>query len=133
MIIHVKVAHAHDFHLRCQNRGDGPLLCVKLLAMEINKEQTFIVSKDVLFQEVSGETVLLDLASESYFGLDEIGTRIWTLINEGRAVGEVTDTLLEEYEVDRTTLEADLHELLSSLLDAGLMSSGDSDPDPGAE
>ena len=51
------------------------LLQVKLEIMEINNDQRFTVSPDVLFQEVSGEMVLLDLASESYFGLDEIGAR----------------------------------------------------------
>jgi len=89
--------------------------------MEIQKTTAFTVSKDVLFQEVSGETVLLDLNSESYFGLDEVGTRIWALIQEGRAVGEVVATLLEEYDVDRATLEADVAALLASLLEAGLV------------
>ena len=89
--------------------------------MEIQKNVTFKASNDVLFQEVSGETVLLDLNSESYFGLDEVGTRIWSLINEGRAVGEVVDTLLDEYDVDRATLETDVSALLASLLEAGLV------------
>lgn len=75
----------------------------------------------MLFQEVSGETVLLDLDSESYFGLDEIGTRIWMLLNEGRGQGGIVDALLEEYEVERDTLEADVAELLGNLLEAGLI------------
>ena len=37
----------------------------------------------MLFQEVSGENVILDLASESYFGLDVIGTREWSLLEAG--------------------------------------------------
>ena len=40
------------------------------------------ISPEVMSQEVSGETVLLDLQSESYFGLDEVGTRIWQLLQE---------------------------------------------------
>ena len=35
------------------------------------------ISPDVLSQEVNGETVLLDLEGESYFGLNEVGTRVW--------------------------------------------------------
>ena len=89
--------------------------------MQMEKEQKFSVSDEVLFQEVSGETVLLDLASESYFGLDEIGTRIWTLLNEDASAGEMIETLLEEYEVERQTLEADVGELLGNLLEAGLI------------
>jgi hypothetical protein len=40
------------------------------------------VSPEVLFQEVGGEAVLLDLKSESYFGLDDVGMRIWQLLQE---------------------------------------------------
>lgn len=79
------------------------------------------ISEDVLFQEVSGETVLLDLASEQYFGLDSVGTRIWALLNEGAGATAVVDTLLEEFEVERETLAADLDELLARLAEAGLI------------
>lgn len=79
------------------------------------------ISEDVLFQEVSGETVLLDLASEQYFGLDSVGTRIWALLNEGAAAAAVVDTLLGEYEVERETLAADVDELLARLAEAGLI------------
>ena len=89
--------------------------------MKIEGDRTFAVSEDVLFQEVSGETVLLDLNSESYFGLDEVGTRIWVLLNEGKSVGQVTDTLLGEFEVKRATLESDLAALLDELLEKGLI------------
>ena len=89
--------------------------------MEISDDRVYTVSKDVLFQEVSGETVLLDLASEQYFGLDEVGTRIWALLNEGRSVGEMVEALLGEYAVGREQLEADVRELLGALMDAGLI------------
>jgi hypothetical protein len=89
--------------------------------MEINKDQKFTISPEVLFQDVSGEMVLLDLASETYFGLDEIGARIWQLLKEGSTVGEAIQTLLGEYEVDRATLESDVGELLFELSEAGLL------------
>jgi hypothetical protein len=89
--------------------------------MEIRDDQVFTVSRDVLFQEVSGETVLLDLESEQYFGLDAVGTRIWSLLKEGRAVREMVETLLAEYEVEREQLAGDVRELLAALLDAGLI------------
>jgi hypothetical protein len=79
------------------------------------------ISEDVLFQEVGGETVLLDLGSEQYFGLDAVGTRIWQLIGEGAGPGVVVDTLLAEYEVDRPTLEKDVADLLERLREAGLI------------
>jgi hypothetical protein len=101
--------------------------------MQISREQTVTISPDVLFQEVSGEIVLLDLASEKYFGLDEVGARIWTLLSEGRAVGEVVEALLQEYDVDRATLESDMESLLTSLLEAGLIAAGMAVSVPGGE
>ena len=92
--------------------------------MEIRDDQVFTVSSDVLFQEVSGETVLLDLASEQYFGLDEVGTRVWQLLNEGQSLGAMLDVLLDEYEVERERLEEDVRALLDSFIEAGLVVGG---------
>ena len=89
--------------------------------MKMRNDQVFKISPDVLFQEVSGETVLLDLASENYFGLDEVGTRIWVLLNEGKNSGQILDVLINEYEVERSVLAADIEELLQGLIEAGLI------------
>ena len=89
--------------------------------IELENNPVLTVSKDVLFQEVSGETVLLDLASEQYFGLDEVGTRVWQLLNEGQSLDAMLEVLLGEYEVERERLEADVRALLESLIEAGLV------------
>ena len=87
--------------------------------MDLNKKIT--LSDDVISQEVSGETVLLDLASENYFGLDEVGTRIWQLIKENGDLELVVKTLLEEYDVTEETLTADLDALLGEISKLGLI------------
>lgn len=79
------------------------------------------ISKDVLSQELAGETVLLDLASENYFGLDAVGTRVWQLLSEGQDKTAVVEALLDEYEVEREVLEKDVTELLGRLSEAGLI------------
>ncbi len=88
-------------------------------------KQTIHILPDVLSQEVSGETVLLDLNSENYFGLDEIGTRIWQLLQEYGGIQKVYDTILEEYDVDKKQLKKDLDELVAKLVDAGLIEIGE--------
>ena len=85
------------------------------------KNRSVQISPDVLFQEVSGEMVLLDLNSEQYFGLDEVGARIWSLLESGVGETAVVDTLLEEYKVERETLQADVADLLDQLTEAGLV------------
>ena len=72
-------------------------------------------------QEVSGETVLLDLKGECYFGLDMVGTRVWQLLQEQVDVQKIYDAMLEEYDVDAVQLQNDLSELFKKLVDAGLV------------
>ena len=79
------------------------------------------ISPDVLAQEVSDETVLLDLRSENYFGLDDVGTRFWQLLQDDNELETVFDVLLQEYDVDPEQLQSDLDNLLSELERTGLI------------
>jgi hypothetical protein len=87
----------------------------------MNLNQTVTLSPDVISQEVSGETVLLDLESENYFGLDEVGTRIWQLIQVSGDLQGVFNTLLDEYEVAPARLQEDLDTLLTEITGLGLV------------
>lgn len=78
-------------------------------------------SPDVLSQELGEETVLLDLNSESYFGLNEVGTRVWELIPEVANLEDIYKRLLAEYEIDETALLNDLRQLIDDCSDAGLI------------
>ena len=89
--------------------------------MKYQPTHRFNISSEVLSQEVSGETVLLDLEGESYFGLNEVATRIWQLLQSGQSIGEILDTLEDEYDVSRGQLEIDAGELLDKLKKAGLV------------
>ena len=87
----------------------------------MNLNQTITLSPDVISQEVSGETVLLDLGSENYFGLDEVGTRIWQLIEQNGDLQSVYDALLAEYDVDGEQLLEDLEALITEIAGKGLV------------
>lgn len=67
------------------------------------------------------ETVLLDLASGIYFGLDPVGSRIWSLIESPRPISEIRDELLKEYEVDETTCENEVLRFLNQAAERGLI------------
>ena len=58
---------------------------------------------------------MLDLASENYLGLDEVGTRIWQLIDDGEAMRAVVATMLVEYDTNEETLVGDPDEFLNDL------------------
>ena len=79
------------------------------------------IRPDILFQEVRGETVLLNLDNENYFGLDEVGTFFWKLLKEHSDFQKVFDIMLEKYEVDAVQLEKDLDNLVKKMAEAGLI------------
>jgi PqqD family protein of HPr-rel-A system len=78
-------------------------------------------SELVVFAELGDEAVLLNVESGVYFGLDAVGTRILRLLEQGIAEEEIVGTLLEEYEVERSVLEADVSAFLSQLRAKGLL------------
>ena len=80
---------------------------------------------DVLFQEVAGEAVLLNLASERYFGLDPVGTHIWGLLNRNMPLQQVHQDLCETYEASPEQLQQDLLKLVTELAEAGLVTVGE--------
>jgi hypothetical protein len=79
----------------------------------------------VVFQEVEGEVVLLDLEADRYYSLDDVGTRCWQLLVEHGEWERVVSTMLAEFEVDEATLRADLAAFLGRLQRAGLVAPAD--------
>jgi hypothetical protein len=89
--------------------------------MELSLGASITVAPDVVFRELQGEAVLLNLESGTYFGLNEIGTRIWQLIGEHGTLQKVFDQMCHEYDVAPATLESDLHGLVGELSANGLV------------
>jgi hypothetical protein len=81
-----------------------------------------VVPKHVLVRHLDGESVMLNLETEKYFGLDATGTRMWQLVTAAPSVDAAYVQLLEEFEVEPELLRTNLTELLSRLLENGLLS-----------
>jgi hypothetical protein len=79
------------------------------------------VAEGVLFRELDGEAVILSLDAETYFGLDEVGTRIWSVLGESPTIQAAFETLCLEYDVDKDQLRRDLEEFLGELVACKLM------------
>jgi hypothetical protein len=80
-----------------------------------------VVPGHVLIRYLDGESVLLNLDSERYFGLDATGTRIWELVTAQPSIGLALEKLQEEYEVDPEVMRNHLTQLLSGLVENGLL------------
>lgn len=79
------------------------------------------VAEGIVFRELQDETVILNLETGTYFGLDPIGTRIWQLCQEKRLLRSVWETLQTEYEAPAEELEADLLGFVDELSQKGLV------------
>lgn len=88
---------------------------------ELTLAATPRIPEGVLSQELAGETVLLNLNTSTYFGLDPMGTRMWQLVQEGRSLRAISDVLLQEYDVAPEVLTRDLFKLVRTLRDEGLL------------
>ena len=87
----------------------------------VSGDSTVVAAKDQVSSDLGGEVAILDLKAGVYYGLDTVGARIWSLIQEPRTVNEIRDRLLEEYEVEPERCERDLLVLLQRLADERLI------------
>ncbi len=96
----------------------------KVLVAKEDDSARFLYAPDVMSRVVDGETVLLDLASGKYFGLDHVGTRAWELIGRGQSLGEIRSAMVAEFQVTEAVVAADLAELFTELAARGLIVRG---------
>ena len=97
---------------------------------ELSDDVRLRASDDVAARALDGEAVLLDLASGTYFGLNEVGARVWELVEAGTTLGALRSALLDEFEVEEGVLATDLARLLADLEQRGLVRR-ESDGGPG--
>jgi hypothetical protein len=88
--------------------------------MSLRKGQVSI-PEGVMVRLLDGESVLLNLNTESYFGLDDIGTRMWTILTESASIEAAYTALEAEYDVEPGQLQADLGSFIDKLAEAGLI------------
>jgi hypothetical protein len=79
------------------------------------------IASDVLDQQVQGESVLLHLGTESYFGLNPMGTLVWQRLQAGLTLRGIHALVLGEYAVEPEPLERDLLNLVDALHSSGLV------------
>jgi len=87
-----------------------------------------VAAKGQMSCELAGEAVILDMESGTYFGLNEVGARVWSLIQEPRAVRDIQEVILREYEVEPERCGEDLDTLLRDMSTAGLIEVQDGSP-----
>jgi hypothetical protein len=89
--------------------------------MSLSFSMRLTVPADVLVRELDGESVVLSVERECYFGLDEVGTRMWAVLTASDSIQKAYDQLLSEYDVAPEVLRRDLQEFVEELVEDGLV------------
>jgi Coenzyme PQQ synthesis protein D (PqqD) len=79
------------------------------------------IADAVLYQELEDEVVLLNMANQQYYGLNDVGAQMWKCLLETGDFSAACDNLCRSYEADPTVVRADLEGLVRDLLAAGLL------------
>jgi len=87
----------------------------------INEDAVVSQRADLVSTDLDGETVMMSIEQGKYYGLDEVGSRIWELIAEPKRVLDVVAILTQEYEVGQQECESDTMEFLNHLHSEGLV------------
>ena len=78
-------------------------------------------SEEILFQDIEDELIILNISDENYLGLDQVGTRMWNVLLNSNTTKQAYDQLLEEYDVEPTTLKKDLNNFINNLIENNLV------------
>ena len=92
--------------------------------MTVSFDERAFATPRVLCKALGDEAILLDLETETYFGLNSIGNRFWELVTTAPTIREALDAMLEEYDVAPDELERDMGELIEDLVGRGLLRTG---------
>jgi hypothetical protein len=87
-------------------------------------DQRLVCGESVVSAELDGEAVLLNVDTGLYFGLDAVGTMIWTALSEGSSQEEIIELILSRFDATPEVVRADVTEFLDTLAAKGLVRSG---------
>lgn len=74
----------------------------------------------VIWNEVEGKVVVLQMSSGAYFTFNSVGSDIWRLLEKGSSNAEIVATLGKQYDVSGERLQADVEEFVAQLIKKGL-------------
>ena len=91
------------------------------MSVTIPLDAAAVVTTAQLSTRLGDEVVILGLRNSEYYGLSDVGVRIWELLQTPQTLSVIVDTVVAEYDVDRERAAADLITLLEDLQARGLV------------
>ena len=84
--------------------------------MELKANSCIKKTNNFVASDIDGQAIMMSIENSKYFGMDEVGTSIWNLLDQNPSFEELISNLMAEYEIDRETCENDTKAFLERLL-----------------
>lgn len=78
----------------------------------MNEEKYKICSDRIIWRRIDSETMILDLEKDIYYSLNDVGARIWELLDKGTSIKRINEIICEEYDVDDSTASKDIAKII---------------------
>jgi hypothetical protein len=88
---------------------------------DLPESTTIVANDECLSTVVDGESVILHMGNEKYYGFNEVGTHIWEFSQDPRTIDEICEHVLQSYDVDEERCVADVRELVTELIELDLV------------
>lgn len=83
--------------------------------------ERFVQNKDVIQSKIGDEVVMLDIESGFYFGLNTVGSEIWSHLSEPITIDDLINKLMARFDIDQATCQKDTTEFINQLLEKNII------------
>jgi hypothetical protein len=91
------------------------------IAAKLDKEAVFHRLDGLIEAEVDDEILALHVEQGVCYGFNVTAARVWTSLKQPKRLSELQAELLAEFDIDETTCERELREILDLLANRGLV------------
>lgn len=82
----------------------------------------FVIDKATRKSRDQGELILMQMTTGKFYGLDRLGSEVWTMLEEGLTIVQMTEFISGSYSgVEKEQIERDVNDLIVLLIDARLI------------
>ncbi len=92
-----------------------------MLSASPHEMAALAVANGVLCTTFDDEVVLLNQADGVYYGLSDVGARVWALVERSASIARIRETIVAEYDVDAARCASDIERLIAELIRRGLV------------
>lgn len=88
----------------------------------VNLNTTIVRNTDLMAVPMDGDLVMMSISQGTYYGINPVGGRIWTLLEQPASVASLCNTIVSEFEVSKEQCQQDVLQFVEQMLKAGVVS-----------